>query len=122
MLIVRPVIDSGRMAYDVELGNRLREALAREPNVTEKVMFGGLAFMVNGNLAVSASSKGGILLRVDPSDTASLIENARAERFVMRGRAMEGWLRIDPDGLATDDALKQWVSRGVSFARALPAK
>lgn len=110
------------MAYDVELANRVREALAGEPNVTEKAMFGGLAFMVNGNLAVSASSKGGILLRVDPRDTASLVEKAHAEPFVMRGRAMDGWLRIDPDGLETDDALRHWVSRGVRFARALPAK
>jgi len=110
------------MAYDVELANRLRESLADEPGTSERAMFGGLAFMINGNLAVSASSKGGLLLRVDPAETLSLIADPHAERFVMRGRAMDGWLRIDPRALEDDDALTEWVRRGVAYARTLPPK
>lgn len=110
------------MAYDVELANRLRELLAAEPGTSERAMFGGLAFMIGGNLAVSASSKGGLLLRVDPAETESLIADPHAERFMMRGRAMDGWLRIDPGALEDDDALTRWVRRGVAFARTLPPK
>lgn len=110
------------MAYDTELAYRLREALAGEPNVREQAMFGGLGFLVNGNLAVSASGRGGILLRVDPGDTASLTAAEHVEPFVMRGRAMDGWLHIVAPGLADDAALARWVARGVSYARSLPPK
>jgi len=110
------------MAYDEELANRLREQVQGHTGVTEKAMFGGLAFLIDGNLAVSASSKGGLLLRVDPAQTEELVSAPNAERFVMRGREMDGWLRIDPDGLTTDAELERWVSRGVAYARSLPAK
>lgn len=85
-------------------------------------MFGGLAFMVAGNLAVSASSKGGLLLRVDPEQSGALIAEAHVEPFVMRGRSLEGWLRVDVDALDTDDALTGWVRHGVSYARTLAPK
>jgi TfoX/Sxy family transcriptional regulator of competence genes len=110
------------MAYDEELANRLRELVQGERGVTEKRMFGGLAFLINGNMAVSASSQGGLLLRVDPAETDALVEDPDARRFVMRGREMDGWLRIDAAGLSTDRQLQQWVARGVTYARSLPPK
>jgi hypothetical protein len=110
------------MAYDTELANRLRETLAREENVTEKAMFGGLAFLINGNLAVSASSTGGILLRVEPADTASLLKRAHVEPFITRGRALDGWIRVDVAGLEGDRTFDEWLTRGISFARSLPPK
>jgi len=111
-----------RMAYDEALANELRELLAPEDGVTEQRMFGGLAFMVAGHMAVSASGQGGLLLRVDPAQTDALIVDPRASRFVMRGREMGGWLRIDIDAHATDDELKEWIKHGVGYARSLPPK
>jgi len=93
-----------------------------EPGLTEKRMFGGVAFLVNGTMAVSASGQGGMLLRVDPTDTPTLVQRPEADRFEMRGRELDGWLRIDPSGLATKGQLESWVSRGVSYARSLAAK
>ena len=110
------------MAYDVELANRLREQVADEKGLTEKAMFGGLAFLINGNMAVSASGQGGLLLRVDPAQTDALIQDPHAARFVMRGREMDGWLRIDPAGIITDDELRRWAEIGVAYARSLPPK
>jgi TfoX/Sxy family transcriptional regulator of competence genes len=110
------------MAYDEELADRLRELLQGEHGVTEKRMFGGLAFMINGNMAVGASGQGGLLLRVDPADTEALVQDPHARRFEMRGREMDGWLRVDGDGLSTDEQLQQWVARGVAYARSLPPK
>jgi TfoX/Sxy family transcriptional regulator of competence genes len=110
------------MAYDEDLADRIRELIAAERGVDEKRMFGGLAFLINGNMAVSASGQGGMLLRVDPTDTPTLVQRPEASRFEMRGRVMDGWLRIDPTGLATKRQLKSWLSRGVSYARSLPAK
>jgi hypothetical protein len=114
--------DTVFVAYDEHLADRIRDIVHGEPGLTEQRMFGGLAFLINGNMAVSASGQGGILLRVDPADTSTLAERPEAGRFVMRGRDMNGWLRIDPTGLATKRQLKSWVSRGVSYARSLPAK
>jgi len=85
-------------------------------------MFGGLAFLINGNMAVSASSRGGLLLRVDPAQTESLVSEPHVWRFEMRGREMDGWLRVDAEVLETDDALRRWVSRGVTRARSLASK
>jgi TfoX/Sxy family transcriptional regulator of competence genes len=110
------------MVYDEELASRLRELVQGERGVTEKRMFGGLAFLINGNMAVSASSQGGLLLRVDPAETDTLVEDPDARRFVMRGREMDGWLRVDVAGLSTDRQLQQWVARGVAYARSLPPK
>ena len=110
------------MAYDVDLANRLREVLAGEPGVVEEPMFGGLAFLVAGHLAVSASGRGGLLLRVDPAQTDALTTDPRASRFVMRGREMDGWLHVRIDALATDGELTDWVMRGVAYARSLPLR
>ena len=110
------------MAYDEVLADRLRECLQAQAGVTEKAMFGGLAFLVNGNMAVSASGQGGLLLRVDPSQTESLVTKPHARRFEMRGREMDGWLRIDAEGIRTSRDLKKWVTIGVSYARSLPPK
>ena len=110
------------MAYDVELADRLREQIGGEKGLTEKAMFGGLAFLINGNMAVSASGQGGLLLRVDPARTEDLIQDPHAARFVMRGREMDGWLRIDPAGITTDDELHHWAEIGVAYARSLPPK
>jgi TfoX/Sxy family transcriptional regulator of competence genes len=106
------------MAYDEELADRIRGLVAGEDCVTEQKMFGGLAFLVNGNMAVAASGQGGILVRVDPAESTELVEKTQAEEMVMRGRSMAGWLRLDPP----EDELPSWVERGVSFARSLPPK
>jgi len=110
------------MAYDEDLANRLRELVANEQGVTEKKMFGGLAFLINGNMSVSASGQGGLLLRVDPEETDRLLAQPHAQPFEMRGRAMDGWLRVAPDGLGTKRELERWVKRGVAYARSLPSK
>jgi hypothetical protein len=110
------------MAYDEELAGRIRDLVADEPGVVEKKMFGGLAFLIGGNMSVAASGQGGLLVRCAPEDTDALLDQPGAEHFVMRGRAMDGWLRVTEDGVAGDDALRSWVDRGVSFARSLPPK
>lgn len=110
------------MAYDEGLANRLREALQDEKAVIEKAMFGGLAFLVNGNMAVSASGQGGLLLRCDPDETDELIKREHAKRFEMHGREMDGWLRIDEAGIRTQRQLERWVKVGVSYASSLPTK
>jgi hypothetical protein len=114
--------DTGAVAYDEDLAERIRERVAGEDGLTEKRMFGGLAFLINGNMAVSASGQGGILLRVDPAQTEELVRAPHARRFEMRGREMDGWLRIDPAAVGTDADLAHWVSIGVSYARSLPPK
>ncbi|MGZ4198296.1 MAG: TfoX/Sxy family protein [Solirubrobacteraceae bacterium] len=110
------------MAYEEDLANRIRELLAHEPEVVEKKMFGGLAFLIGGNMSVSASGQGGILLRCDPGQAEALVAKPHAARFEMRGRAMDGWLRVDSEGLGTKRELKRWVDVGVKYARSLPAK
>jgi TfoX/Sxy family transcriptional regulator of competence genes len=110
------------VAYDEDLANRIRELVASEPSITEKRMFGGLAFLINGNMSVSASGQGGLLLRVDRTETDALLSRPHAHPFEMRGRLMQGWLRVDADGLRTKRQLERWVARGVAYARSLPSK
>jgi TfoX/Sxy family transcriptional regulator of competence genes len=110
------------MAYDEELANRIRELISPEDGVVEKRMFGGLAFLIGGNMSVSVSGQGGLLLRVDPNETESLLAKPHAEPFVMRGRAMDGWLRVAPEGVTTKRQLEGWVARGVTYAKSLPPK
>jgi TfoX/Sxy family transcriptional regulator of competence genes len=110
------------VAYDEQLADRIRDAVQSEQGLTEKRMFGGLAFLIDGNMAVSASGQGGLLLRVDPAATEALISDPHAERAVMRGRAMDGWLRIDARALASDGEFERWVNQGVTYARSLPPK
>jgi len=107
------------VAYDEELAGRIRDLISKEPRLTEKKMFGGLAFLVGGNMAVAASGQGGLLVRVDPAQSDALVAASSARPMEMRGREMAGWLRVDP---ADDDELAAWVDRGVSFARSLPPK
>jgi TfoX/Sxy family transcriptional regulator of competence genes len=110
------------MAYDEDLANRIRELVSSEHGVTEQRMFGGLAFLVNGNMSVSASGQGGLLLRIDPAETDALLRRPHASPFQMRGRVMQGWLRVDPEGVRTKRQLERWVARGVAYARSLPGK
>ncbi|WP_141787325.1 TfoX/Sxy family protein [Oryzihumus leptocrescens] len=110
------------MAYDEDLANRIREAVQDEPGIREKRMFGGLGFLAGGNLAVSASGQGGLMVRVDPADTEALVDDRVVHRMVMRGRAMDGWLRVDLEAVDTDDQLRHWVQRGLAYARSLPPK
>jgi hypothetical protein len=108
------------MAYDAELAERLRAVLAGEPGVSEKRMFGGLAFLLDGHLAVAASGAGGLLLRCDPARTDELVARPPATRAVMRGREMDGWLRVPAGAVRTDERLRHWVGFGTAYARSLP--
>jgi TfoX/Sxy family transcriptional regulator of competence genes len=110
------------VAYDEQLAERIRELGAAEPALTEKKMFGGLAFLVNGNMAVAASGQGGLLVRVDPSASDRLVAESPARPMEMRGREMPGWLRLDSDDLRAESELAKWVERGLAFARSLPPK
>jgi TfoX/Sxy family transcriptional regulator of competence genes len=110
------------VAYDEDLANRIRELVAAERGVTEKKMFGGLAFLINGNMAVSASGKGGLLLHIEPDETEALLKKPHAQPFEMRGRVMDGWLRVEADGVKTKRQLERWVARGVDYAKSLPSK
>ena len=109
------------MAYDEELAERIRGHLGDVP-VTEKRMFGGLAFLVGGNMAVAASGQGGLMVRVDPGETVRLVEQAGVSRMVMRGKEMDGWLRVTSETVSTDDELERWVRIGTTYAGTLPAK
>lgn len=109
------------MPYDHELAERIRTSLAGE-HVVEKAMFGGLAFLVGGNMAVAASGAGGLLARVDPAESEELVRSGRARLMEMGGRSMAGWLRIDSDALRTKASLESWIRRSVAFAKTLPPK
>jgi TfoX/Sxy family transcriptional regulator of competence genes len=110
------------MTYDTELADRIREILREESGLTERRMFGGLAFLIHGHMAVSVSGQEGLLLRTDPAQTESLLNAPHVGRFQMRGRDMRGWLRVDPEAVKTEDDLRRWVKHGVARARALPPK
>ena len=110
------------MAYDRELADRIRELTADEANVSEQAMFGGLAFLVNGNMAIAASGQGGVLVRTDPDQFDELVMKSSAEPMVMRGRAMYGWLRVDAHEVRTKRQLAKWVGIGTAYARSLPPK
>ena len=110
------------MAYDEELAGRIRALVGAEPALTEKKMFGGLGFMIGGNMAIAASGQGGILVRVDPKESEELVSMTAAESMEMRGRQMAGWLRVDTADVADDAALSEWVERGAAYAGSLPPK
>jgi hypothetical protein len=110
------------MAYDKDLANRVREELAGEAGVTEKAMFGGLAFLLHGNMAVSVSGRGGLMLRVGPDATDETLSRPHTQLVEMRGRPMRGWIRVAPEGIKTRRQLGAWVRRGVEFSRTLPPK
>ncbi len=110
------------MAYDENLVNRLRELLADEDAITEKKMFGGVAFLLHGNMSVSASRNGGLLVRIDPSDTNASLARPHVSLMKMGGRTMDGWITVAPEGLKTKRELAGWVERSIAFARTLPPK
>jgi TfoX/Sxy family transcriptional regulator of competence genes len=110
------------MAYDEKLAARIRELVAGERSVAEKKMFGGLAFLVGGHMAIAASGQGGILVRVDPDESDALVTKTAARVMEMRGREMPGWLRVDTADVKTKRQLEVWVARGVGYARSLPPK
>ena len=107
------------MAYDEALAQRIRDLAADTPRLTERKMFGGLAFLVGGNMAIAASGQGGILVRVDPEESSALVANTPAEVMVMRARPMEGWLRIAAEHVQTTQSLARWVQRGTAYAASL---
>src|SRR5438128_5261702 len=110
------------MAYDEDLAQRIRDLVAGEPGLSEKKMFGGLSFLVGGNMAVADSGQGGLLVRVDPAESDALLASTPATLMEMGGRSMAGWLRVASDDIQTDEVLSEWVERGVSYARSLPPK
>jgi len=110
------------MAYDEDLANRIREIVAAERGVEEKRMFGGLAFLINGNMSVVASGRGGLMVRVPPDDTETLLARDHVEPMVMAGRETRGWLRVVDAGVKTKRQLQGWVGRGVNYAKSLPPK
>jgi TfoX N-terminal domain len=110
------------MAYDEELAHRIRELLADEHGLTEKAMFGGLAFLLDGNMSVGIASRGGLMVRVGADATDDALARPHTRIFDMGARPMAGWILVDPAGLATKRQLGAWVRRGVAFARTLPPK
>jgi TfoX N-terminal domain len=116
--------DDPAMPYDESLAARIRELVASEPGIVEKRMFGGLAFLVDGKLSVGASGSGGLMVRVAPEQTDELLDRHQphAEPFIMRGRPIDGWLRITAEGVRTRRQLAPWVTRSLAYARSLPAK
>jgi hypothetical protein len=116
------VTDNEPVAFDEDLAGRIRELIRGEKAVSEKRMFGGLAFLIGGNMAISASGQGGLLVRVDPVKSDTLAGGSHVEVAIMRGRAMPGWLRVDAEGVKTKPQLQRWVDEGAAYARSLPGK
>ena len=110
------------MAYDEQLAGRIRDLIASEPGLSEQKMFGGLAFLIGGNMAIAASGQGGLLVHVDPAESDRLVASSRARPAEMRGREMKGWLRVHSDDVRTKRQLAAWVDRGAVYARSLPPK
>jgi TfoX N-terminal domain len=110
------------VAYDDELAGRIRVLLDTRADLTEQKMFGGLAFLVGGHMAIAASGRGGILVRVDPEESKELVATTAAEPMEMRGRSMPGWLHIEAADVSDDAALGGWVERGTRYAGSLPPK
>jgi TfoX/Sxy family transcriptional regulator of competence genes len=110
------------MAYDEELADRIRELIRDEPELAEQKMFGGLAFLIGGNMAIGASGQGGILVRVDPAESDQLVAKGDAQPMEMRGRTMKGWLRVDGEHVRGKRELAKWAKLGTAYARSLPPK
>ena len=110
------------MAYDEDLADRIRALVAKEPGLSEKKMFGGLAFLIGGNMAIAASGQGGVLVRVGPTQSDALVARTKASVAEMRRRQMPGWLRVSSDDVRTKPQLTKWVTLGTAFARSLPPK
>ena len=109
-----------QVAYDEELAARIRDLTVGESGLAEKKMFGGLAFLIGGNMAVAASGQGGLLVRVDPAQSDRLVATTNAYPMEMRGRSMQGWLRVDPEDVRTKRQLAKWVGLGTAYAARCP--
>lgn len=109
------------MAYDHGLAERIRELFADRPGIVEKKMFGGLCWLVNGNLACGVF-KDFLIVRVGPENEAAALNRPHARRFDITGRPMKGWVMVSPDGYAEDEDLGRWVEMGIDFAGGLPPK
>jgi TfoX/Sxy family transcriptional regulator of competence genes len=120
--VILPCRTIAAVAYDEELADRIRALVGSESGLTEQKMFGGLAFLIGGNMAVAASGQGGVLVRVDPAQSDTLVATTNARLMEMRGRSMQGWLRVDPEHVRTKRQLAKWVELGTTYARSLPAK
>jgi hypothetical protein len=110
------------MAYDPDLANRIREQLGDADGVSEKAMFGGLAFLLNGHMAVSAFSRGGLMVRVGPDAIGEALSRPHAQAIEMRGRPMPGWVHVGAEGVRTRPQVASWVRRAMAFTRTLPPK
>jgi TfoX/Sxy family transcriptional regulator of competence genes len=110
------------MAYDEDLADRVRARISDPDGVTERKMFGGHAFLLNGNMAVAASGQGGLMVRVDPAEADALVSEDGVTRFEMRGRSLNGWLHVDPTAVGTDEQLQRWVDVGLTYAGSLQPK
>lgn len=110
------------MAYDEDLADRIRMATQDRDDLSERKMFGGLAFLVSGHMAVAASGQGGLMVRIHPEESETLVSEPGVDRFEMHGRAMDGWLHVAPDVLGSESQLDRWVALGVEFASTLPPK
>jgi TfoX/Sxy family transcriptional regulator of competence genes len=110
------------MAYDEELADRIRDLVGDEPGLTEQKMFGGLAFLIGGNMAIAARGQGGVLVHADPDEADALLDSTDAYLMEMRGKEMRGWLRIDSEHVGTKQQLATWVEVGAGYARSLPPK
>jgi len=121
-LVFRPCRTIAPVGYDEELADRIRQLVAGESDLTEKKMFGGLSFLIGGNMAVAASGQGGVLVRVDPAQSDDLLATTNARLMEMGGRSMQGWLRVDPEHVRTKRQLARWVELGTAYARSLPPK
>jgi hypothetical protein len=110
------------VAYDEKLADRMRELLRSEADLSEKKMFGGLAFLIGGNMAIAASGQGGVLVRADSAQSDTVVATTNARLMEMRGRRMQGWLRVEPEDVRTKSELAKWVELGTTYARSLPTK
>jgi TfoX/Sxy family transcriptional regulator of competence genes len=110
------------VAYDEGLAARLRDGFADTVDVTEQRMFGGLAFLVGGHMAIAASHDGGLLVRVDPAESETLVASTSATPMVMQGREMAGWLRVPAADVRTKRQLTRWLRLGAGYAGSLPPK
>jgi TfoX/Sxy family transcriptional regulator of competence genes len=110
------------MAFDESLAERIRQRLARYNNVQEKKMFGGLGFLLNGNLLVGVR-KDSLLVRLDPDESDQALDDPHISEFRITGRGtMKGWLVVDQKGIESDEQLKGWLQRALKFVETLPAK
>ena len=110
------------MVFDPIIAERIREAVASEPDVSERKMFGGLAFLLRGNMAMAASSKGGLMIRTDPATASGLVDESPAEYVEMSGRQLQGWLHLGAVDIESDHQLAIWINRALDYATTLPSK